>query len=129
MQGIEESEAMITDYRGENLILMRRKVVTVYLVHRIVAHRAVVVRLRAIIATVYAHPVSGHVLRATRWRRRHHRRRGALAGTTHTVRRRSCKSCCRNNRGAYKIRGCVFLSSSASPIHFVYRKKYKWARF
>lgn len=101
------------------------EVVVVYLVHRIVAHRAVVVRLRAIIATVYAHPVSGHVLRATRWRRRHHRRRGALAGTTHTVRRRSCKSCCRNNRGAYKIRGCVFLSSSASPIHFVYRKKCK----
>lgn len=106
-EGIDESEAMIADYEVE-MNLLRKRCSDGYLVHRIVAHGAVVVRLRTVVATVYAHPISGHVLWATGWRRRHHRRRGALTGTTHTVRRRSCKSCCRNNRGAYKIRGCVF---------------------
>lgn len=84
-----------------------------YLVHRVVSHGAVVVRLRAVITAVYSHAVSCHVLRSSGWRRRHHRRRGALAGTAHAVWRCSCKSCCRNNRGAYKIRGCVFLSATA----------------
>lgn len=85
----------------------------IYLMHRVVSHGAVVVRLRAVITAVYSHAVSGHVLRSSGWRRRHHRRRGALAGTAHAVWRCSCKSCCRNNRGAYKIRRCDFLSATA----------------
>lgn len=105
-EDIEESEVMMASYEEE--MNLRGKRNDGYLVHRVVSHGAVVVRLRAIVATIYAHSVSGHVLRPTGRRRRHHRRWSALASTTHTVRRRSCKSCCRNNRGAYKIRGCVF---------------------
>lgn len=57
-----------------------------YLVHRVVSHGAVVVRLRAVVAAVYSHAVPGHVLRPTGRCRRHHRRRCALAGTAHAVR-------------------------------------------
>jgi fatty-acid desaturase len=83
----------------------------IYLVHRIVAHRAVVIRLRAVVAAVNAHTVAGHVLGSTGRRRRHHRRRCALARAAHTIRRGSCKSCCRNNRGAYKFsRMCFYFA-------------------
>lgn len=61
--------------------------VIVYLVHRVVAHRAVVVGLGAVVAAVDAHAVAGHVLGTARWRGRHHRCRGALAGPAHAVRR------------------------------------------
>lgn len=76
--------------------------------HRIVSHRTIVIWLRSVVATIYSHAVSSHVLRSSRRCRRHHRRGGALTGATHTVWRCSCKSCCRNNRGAYKIRGFHF---------------------
>lgn len=93
------------------------QVFAVYLVHGVVSHGAVVVWLRAVVTAVYSHAVSGHVLWSTGRRRRHHRRRRALACTAHAVRRRSCKSCCRNHRGAYKVGRCVFSSSSANNDH------------
>lgn len=93
-----------------------------YLMHGVVSHGAVVVRLRAVVTAVYSHAVSGHILRSSGWRRRHHRRWGALAGTAHAVWRCSCKSCCRNHRGAYRIRGCVFLSSFFKPQRFLFSR-------
>ena len=41
----------------------------IYLVHRVVAHRAVIVGLGAVVAAVNAHAVTGHVLGRAWWRR------------------------------------------------------------
>lgn len=91
-----------------------------YLVHWVVTHRPVVVRLGTVVAAVYSHPISRHVLGPTRWRWRHHRRGCALAGAAHAVRRCSCKSCCRNNRSAYKFRDAQCIKPTKDVFLFFF---------